>query len=116
MYKENKEFDSNYLTHIYFKAKRKLKSEEGSVIAENINALPGIEEFALLPDKIVITYYSYLITGDYIKETLFDSGYPMAETDRKRKSPLQRFLERISESNKKVFASDSLPACCKPGS
>ena len=115
MKNQNANLDSNYLTHIYFKASRSLRPGEGAAFAASLSSLAGIEEFTLLPDKIVISYYSYFITGDYIKETLTEAGYPMAENDRRRKSTLQKFLEKISESNKRVFSDDSLPACCRPG-
>ncbi len=106
------EYDNNYLTRIYFNANKTLKPGEVNAIAEYADSLSGIEEMVFLPDKIVVSYYSHLITGDYIRETLVEAGYPMAETDRRKKSPVQRFLERIAESNQKA-RHDAGPACCR---
>ena len=38
----------------------------------------------------------------------------MTEMDRIKKSPVQKFLEQIAESNKKTFHDNTVPACCRP--
>ena len=112
MKRERSEFDSNYLTDIEFSLQRPLAPAEIAQVSEQTEALPGIEEMVFFPDLLKISYYSHLVTGDYIKETLLTAGVPMVREQRQKKSSLQRFLERIAESNEKA-KQDQGPACCR---
>ncbi len=72
--------------------------------------LDGIESININTDFIEVQYLAYKIADNAIKETICSLGYELKSSNEK-KGILQKFITRLSDSNKKAYGNKRLDCC-----
>ena len=86
--------------------------EAVSAVYERLMKMEGVNNVALQESGIRIEYCRQILSIDRIKEEIIDSGCCITAAVEKKKNPLERFLERMADSNRKQFGGKKLD-CCK---
>jgi hypothetical protein len=79
-------------------------------IRESLGGLTGVEELAVGPNRLSISYYPQIVSFESIQHEIENLGYAV---DRGQKKPgrFQRFLEDMAANNARFFGGEK-PDCC----
>ena len=80
-------------------------------LQQKLNELEGIDSFEISSDFIRIEYLPFKLSKESIQETLKKIGYPVKIEKKKKKGFFERFINKLSKSNKETFGNQRLDCC-----
>ncbi len=79
-------------------------------IARVLSKLDGIKTFDIGNNKIKLSFISYIISINIIKEEIEKNGLKII-SNKKSLNPFTRLINRLIKSNEKTFGSKTLDCC-----
>lgn len=89
----------------------RISSERTESISSAISAMDGVESATIHAGSVSIEYYPVILSRKSMRKELIRLGVEL-EKNGKTNNPLKRFINRLAESNKKIYGSETLD-CCK---
>jgi len=93
-----------------FRFQNNISDTDMEYLRTELLKLEGIESVNINTDLIEVQYLTYKLAANAIKETICSLGYDLKSSDEK-KGILQKFITRLSNSNKKVYGNKRLDCC-----
>ena len=88
-----------------------ISSERTESISKAISAMDGVESTAIHEGSVFIQYYPAVLSKESMRKELARLGIRL-EKSSKTNNPFKRFINRLAESNKRIYGSETLD-CCK---
>ena len=76
----------------------------------SLEDIDGVEKLVLAEGKITISYYPDLLSLATIRHQIESLGFKI-KIKKDKRNPFNRFVDRLIESNKKSFGSETLDCC-----
>jgi copper chaperone CopZ len=81
-------------------------------VRQALTAVPGLERVEVGIGTVSLDYYPEAVTVGVVREAIEELGFAVP-LDAASRNPFRRFLERMIESNERIFGNARLDCCTR---